>query len=196
MDNASAAEKLADLKAEQEHRLANAFVPSWFNAMNGAADPTGIDALQKQQEAESKGGIQGCIPNTRTSPPETSGATALQEMEAARNLIRTFINCWVPRLNLYNWEIECIYSYDRHPDNPRHFAEAHCTWKYMHGSITFYLPVAIGKSERQLESFVLHELLHFVVNEMREWERQQPDSVDHEERVVTHLERVIMELQS
>jgi hypothetical protein len=55
-----------------------------------------------------------------------------------------------------------------------------------------------GKSDKRIAEVVIHELVHCLVHEMREWspERQSGDALDkcmaHEERVVTELTDAII----
>ena len=49
--------------------------------------------------------------------------------------------------------------------------------------------VIASETEEEISRIVLHELLHTVINEMRNWEKE--DGGDHEERVVSHLTMII-----
>lgn len=70
-------------------------------------------------------------------------------------------------------------------------AEVSCSWRYMHATLTFYVPSVadyidkepVVDREERLETLVLHELCHLLVNETR----QDEDQESHEERVVTQL---------
>lgn len=57
-------------------------------------------------------------------------------------------------------------------------------WKYFIISISFSELMMRDKPEKEIEHIVMHELLHAVVNEMR------VSGIDHEERVVSHLETI------
>lgn len=59
-------------------------------------------------------------------------------------------------------------------------------WRYGTATIYFNLPGFVGLDDEEVELAVLHELVHILVNEMREGERH------HEERVVTGLTKAFL----
>jgi predicted SprT family Zn-dependent metalloprotease len=54
-------------------------------------------------------------------------------------------------------------------------------WKYRTAHIYINLPALKRKTSYQIEEIIVHELMHVLVNEMRE------GNIKHEERVVTSL---------
>lgn len=112
--------------------------------------------------------------------------------------IRALATRWIDALGLRQWMIDFVWK--REPgiitdENSTtvtfRSAEVSCSWRYMHASLTFFLPSVadyidkepiVDRGER-LESLVLHELCHLLVNETR----QDADRENHEERVVTQL---------
>jgi hypothetical protein len=65
-------------------------------------------------------------------------------------------------------------------------AHTEVQWPYLTATITLHLPTIEEQSDKELESQVVHELCHVMVNEMR-WLNAESVNLDHEERVVTQL---------
>ena len=70
--------------------------------------------------------------------------------------------------------------------------QGHCTvarcdtsWKYFTADLDFSYVQLKDMEEKEIEKIIIHELLHIVVNEMQE------SGLEHEERVVSHLQIVI-----
>lgn len=64
-----------------------------------------------------------------------------------------------------------------------------CSWEYQSASIQVDLSKLADMKASKIGEVVIHELLHIVVNEMRE------GSIKHEERVVTHLTNCVLWLK-
>jgi predicted SprT family Zn-dependent metalloprotease len=64
-------------------------------------------------------------------------------------------------------------------------AECDTSWKYFTATIDFNYVQLKDMEEKEIEKIIIHELLHVVLNEMRE------EGVEHEERVTSHLQMVI-----
>ena len=58
-------------------------------------------------------------------------------------------------------------------------------WRYFEATLNFSFIKMYDLEEEEIEKIVIHELLHIVVNEMRE------DGIEHEERVVSHLTMMV-----
>jgi hypothetical protein len=56
-----------------------------------------------------------------------------------------------------------------------------CDWRYMTASLSINVPAIRRMTDDELERAVVHELIHIIVNEMRE------GGIDHEERTVSWL---------
>ena len=93
-----------------------------------------------------------------------------------------FLGMWTISFNLRDW-LSNDYG------NALQTA-ARCTprWKYFEAELEFNYLVLKDKKDEDIERIVLHELLHIVVNEMRE------EGIDHEERVVSHLTMLVARL--
>jgi predicted SprT family Zn-dependent metalloprotease len=59
------------------------------------------------------------------------------------------------------------------------------SWQYFTATIDFSYIQLKDMEEKEIEKIIIHELLHIVVNEMRE------DGIEHEERVVSHLQMIV-----
>lgn len=102
--------------------------------------------------------------------------------------IHRLVKIWKSRLYLNNWDIDVMYDWNgikpiQQGLEPCGTCDA--DWKYMQATLHFGIPMCSVLSHDNLERVVIHELLHAIVNEMRQ------NGIEHEERVVSHLERVI-----
>lgn len=97
---------------------------------------------------------------------------------------------WGPLLGLRWWTVTHVYCRDRDemPEDARSSAAAavRSHWQYMTASVYWYIPDIADVDAKELESIYIHEALHILVNEMR------VKDLDHEERVVSHLTKVIL----
>lgn len=113
---------------------------------------------------------------------------ALAQHERAQAKIDKLMKRWVGDLWLGQWDIRAVYEWNgiKNPrgasDHP--LAECDADWKYMQASIRFDLPQCSVVSDETLQEVVVHELMHCVVHEMR------TEGIAHEERVVSHLQRI------
>lgn len=105
--------------------------------------------------------------------------------------IKGYLIKWIEPLGLRWWDIETVYHYEPEADyfkedGSRLLAKTTVQWEYAQAIINFNLTAWRGLSEREIERNVIHELVHILVNEMREGE------LHHEERVVTGLTRAFL----
>lgn len=103
-----------------------------------------------------------------------------------KKIVNKYLKKWKSNLFLGMWTINFnIRSYLS--DDGSHSTAATCdaSWKYFTATIDFSLEQMEDLSEDEIEKIVIHELLHIVVNEMRE------DGIDHEERVTSHLQMIM-----
>lgn len=114
-------------------------------------------------------------------------------MQEVREKYEPLVEKWVSILGLDNWDIYTDYYPSINKDSPDCLADTSVHWQYMHGTLRCFMPNLIDVSDIDLERNVVHELLHFIVNEMREWDnKDQEKSVAHEERVVVMLTRAML----
>ena len=108
-------------------------------------------------------------------------------------LLKQAFDRWIHRLGLAWWTIEVIY-YDDPAEIVKRFrndgdilvlARTFTEWKYGTATIWITLPAWDQVEDDDIEVPVVHELMHVLVNEMREGE------LHHEERVVTQLTKAL-----
>lgn len=95
---------------------------------------------------------------------------------------------WVGDLWLGQWQIDTVWCWngiDAPDENTTVNAECSADWRYLRATVRFNIPACSELNDEKLEGIVVHELLHCVVNEMREKE------IKHEERVVSSLQRAM-----
>jgi len=107
--------------------------------------------------------------------------------------IKKICDLWIYRLGLRWWEVTVNYIEDpqtiidifRVSDDSIVIAKTFSDWRYMTANIYLNIPPMLTMSSNQIQRIIVHELLHVLVNEMRN------DGIDHEERVVTMLTKAV-----
>lgn len=109
-------------------------------------------------------------------------------------LLKAAFGTWIERLGLGWWDIE-VHYYDEPGEIVRLFRQVDdggivpafvdANWMYATAKISVNLPAFADMEPDAIERIVVHELMHILVNEMREGE------LHHEERVVTQLTKAI-----
>ena len=111
-----------------------------------------------------------------------------------KKIINKHFAKWIKSLGLRWWHIDVIYYHDP-KDIVREFktdegtvvlANTWSDWRYGKANIHINLPAFSDLPEDEIETIVVHELVHVLVNEMRE------EDIDHEERVVTGLTKAFL----
>ena len=120
-----------------------------------------------------------------------------EDVVKTKERIRKILGPWLDELGLKWWTVHIIYDALKRDGSPKCAGTADVDWQYMEASITFHLPKLLDEKDDELEQVVLHELMHILVHEMREWARDAgPDGYDrcraHEERVVTTLTKAFI----
>jgi hypothetical protein len=121
------------------------------------------------------------------------------QFHRVKNKLQKYLKTWKVLLGLQWYRLDVLFDRDsiRRPDpeNPGGtivtYATTSCSYEYLQAAIQFSVPGLQDKDDADLERVVIHELLHVVVNEMRDASR----STKHEERVVSVLEEVFFKLQ-
>lgn len=115
-----------------------------------------------------------------------------REVRAQQRRVNKLVKEWKDKLWLNGWFITTAFvetweDYKEPIPSETLACVPHdeCLWEYMQATIVFHLGNAAKQSDDDLKEAVIHELLHVVVNEMREAD------IKHEERVVTILTRII-----
>lgn len=115
-------------------------------------------------------------------------------LEDKHEQIREAFTKWIPRLGLAWWDIEIAYYDDpveilsrfrAFDDSNVAAATVNVQWYYGKATIAVNLPALADLGQEQIERIAVHELMHILINEMRE------DGILHEERVVTQLTKAI-----
>ena|ERR1700761_644051 len=118
----------------------------------------------------------------------------VKDMRAVQKKIGPLVKKWIDKLWLNTWEVASEFQFEKDEQSLRCRAKAHVDWQYMHGTITFYLPNLLDDKDGDLEKTIVHELGHFLVNEMREYDEANSESIHHEERVVSHFTNILLDL--
>jgi hypothetical protein len=114
-----------------------------------------------------------------------------------KDIIKSCFDKWAKPLGLLWWHVDLVY-FTEPADVIREFAfsdeeivlaRTYADWRYGTASIHFNVPGFDGLSLEEIERTVVHELVHILVNEMREGE------MHHEERVVTGLTKAMFWLR-
>jgi hypothetical protein len=121
------------------------------------------------------------------------------EFDALRNRIQGLFEKWRWVLGLNTWDIQWNYfrTFEPGTDPEASFTyimKAEMDWRYRNGMISVYTPALEDSTDSELERKVVHELLHFMVNELRDRGKEN-DALDHEERVVTDLAFAITQVK-
>ena len=123
---------------------------------------------------------------------QTPSEVAL-EMEALREKCESFFEEWRMRMGLNWWDITYNYYSDTGDFIRDHdrivLMQCSTDWTRINSVIDVCVPALSGKTDKQIERTVVHELVHILVNEMAELD--DPDS-KHQERVVSLLTKAFM----
>lgn len=108
--------------------------------------------------------------------------------------LKSLFDKWITRLGLRWWDIEVhwhddpetiLNEFGNEEGNILVVARTHVRWEYARAWIHVNLPLMKQLSDQEAERCIVHELVHILVNEMREGETH------HEERVVTQITKAI-----
>lgn len=114
--------------------------------------------------------------------------------------IEAIYSRWESVLGLDSWDIGREFypgTFINQNGNATGDAAVACTftrWQYLHGSIWFNTAAAADQTDAQMEEHVVHEMVHVLLNEMRDLctEDEHPINLKHEERVCTTLARAFL----
>jgi hypothetical protein len=115
-----------------------------------------------------------------------------KELTGNTKLFDDYADKWTKKLGLEWWVITCHYC-DSHKfieiENDKNaLACCHVNWPYMTATIRVNKDHLADEKENNIETIVVHELMHILLNEMRDDE----DTIDHEERVATILAKCFL----
>ena len=115
------------------------------------------------------------------------------EFAKQKRRIQVIFKKWQPILRLTGWEFTWQYHRqclpDAGPNAPRWEPLGRCTpmWEYKSALVEFVLSSVADLTDDELEGHIVHELVHVLVNELKEYDMERPETVKHEERVVTEV---------
>ncbi len=103
-----------------------------------------------------------------------------------KELINKHVTFWKGMLGLGMWNIDIYYDkVDFDTGSGYEVGRSSVNWKYLEASLTFHTNQMKDFDEEKIEKIVIHELMHVMLNEMRE------TGIEHEERVASMLQRAI-----
>jgi hypothetical protein len=109
--------------------------------------------------------------------------------------IMRVIDRWLTPLGLRWWEVNIVWvdkaqeivdTFEVMSNGDIVAAKVHADWKYGVAHVYINLPAFKELKRWKVERIIVHELVHILVNEMRE------EGIDHEERVVTGLAKAFI----
>lgn len=122
-----------------------------------------------------------------------------QEYEVQRGRLLALADRWVSAIGLGWWDIELAYARDDYEPTPNtkdtSIAQCKADWRYGHATITWNMPELPALSDEKLERCFVHELMHCFLSEARWRDGEDNDSLDHEERVATTLQKAFVWLR-
>lgn len=98
-----------------------------------------------------------------------------KEFKKLHDKIRKIAEDWMQVLGLMWWNVTLEYVRDprgmpsRQGNDNYCLGEAHAYWQYLEATVKFNMPDLMDKPDEELEKIVLHELVHILVWETREW---------------------------
>lgn len=116
------------------------------------------------------------------------------EFRKERARAKKFFENWVWMLGFRTWHHTEI-EYWREPLGPLRgrededgvaIATCEADWRYLTLCMKIDLTLCLGKTDHEVETTIVHELCHGLVNEMRDWD------INHEERCVTELAQAFL----
>jgi hypothetical protein len=110
-----------------------------------------------------------------------------------KKLLKRAVKVWTHRLGLRWWHVTFVLTSNkklikdvlRTGKGKSILGRTYADWKYRTATIYINVPALKGRTERFIEQLIVHELMHVLINEMREGE------IHHEERVATSLTEAI-----
>jgi predicted SprT family Zn-dependent metalloprotease len=115
--------------------------------------------------------------------------TSSRKLDLTEARIGAAMRKWITPLGLGWWRVT-LRHYAKRKECKRKFgdsvaARCYADWRYMEAVIEINLPLWVDKTDDEVERMAVHELMHILVNEMRE------GAIEHEERVVTTLTKAV-----
>lgn len=118
-----------------------------------------------------------------------------KQLKRQKKRVLKHLRHWKVMLGLGVWRIDTEWYDGRLPetrggdDRNIVLADMHVSWEYLKATMRVNVEAVAALSDERLEEVIIHELLHAVINEMRNYSAD--DGIYHEERVVSTLTSVI-----
>jgi hypothetical protein len=122
------------------------------------------------------------------------------EFQALKDKVQALVLKWKDKLRLQGWRITCEYYHDHIPNTEdkgpisKVAGKVYPLWEYKKATIKWCMDALDELDDDELEEIIIHELVHILIAELQEWREDPPNGIKHEERVVTDLSWIIMEL--
>lgn len=123
------------------------------------------------------------------------------EFREQKDRIDSIFTAVVEALRMDEWTLKASYindSCDSEEDGDRTLAQVNTSWAYREAYINIFVPDMAECTDAEIQSHLIHELMHVAVNEMREWQDADDGNSHslrrakkHEERVVSSLVRML-----
>lgn len=111
------------------------------------------------------------------------------QIKRQKKRVTDLLNVWLEPLGLRWWRVDILWSGGRPPRHSKSHlvvGSVEVAWQYNRAVLTVYLRALRHLSDEELERWLVHELVHILVAEMREYGTRK-DAWKHEERVVSRL---------
>lgn len=115
-----------------------------------------------------------------------------KEFRDTKRRIMKIFDSWRLNMGLRHWEVTT--EFVREPQEDRVAGRAHVRWEYQLATLEFFCAELLPLSDRNLEEIIVHEMVHILVNEMREFAKDTESAAQmkHEERVTTILTNALI----
>lgn len=118
---------------------------------------------------------------------------------AASDRIEAAVDRWRGLLGMHGWRINRSFHDGQYvmPDGRVSIAPAssHVKWEYLYAHLDFNVEEMAGMDDARVEEIVVHELMHVMVNEMRDLcAEEHPILIKHEERVCETLAQAFIQV--
>lgn len=119
------------------------------------------------------------------------------EFYEQKNRIDALFTDIVDALRMDEWTLKARYvndTCDSDEDGDRTLAQVNASWAYREACINIFVPDMAQCSDAEIQSHLIHELMHVAVNEMREWQDADDGNSHSLRRAKNHEERVVCSL--
>lgn len=119
------------------------------------------------------------------------------EFREQKDRIDSIFTAVVEALRMDEWTLKASYindSCDSEEDGDRTLAQVNTSWAYREAYINIFVPDMAQCADAEIQSHLIHELMHVAVNEMREWQDADDGNSHSLRRAKNHEERVVCSL--